>query len=158
MANLMPRFSSNRMLQDYLDTAYIPAAREHAARTAEKGAPARDLLAWQRRLMRHWAEIHFGRVNSSRTGTGWLISLPVYLGDIAPDEVRVELYADATADHGAVAFVMVQGDAVAGATNGFVFAAEVGNDRPPDAYTARVLPFHAGVRVPLELPLIVWQR
>jgi hypothetical protein len=39
-----------------------------------------------------------------------------------------------------------------------VFAAEVANDRPPGAYTPRVVPFRAGARVPLELPLIAWQR
>jgi starch phosphorylase len=158
MANLMPRFSSNRMVQEYLDTAYIPAAREHAARTGQQAAAARDLLAWERRLRRHWAEVHFGAVATSRVDAGWSISVPVYLGDISPDDVRVELYADATTDRGAVALAMSRGDTVPGATNGFVFAAEVANDRPPGAYTPRVVPFRAGARVPLELPLIAWQR
>jgi starch phosphorylase len=158
MANLMPRFSSNRMVQDYLDTAYIPAARKFSARTAKKRVVARGLLAWERRLRRHWPEIHFGPTDWAPQGNGWSVSVAVYLGDISPDEVCVELYADPAVDQGDIAIAMRKGEAVPGATNGFVFTAQVGNDRPNDAYTPRVVPFHDGVRVPLELPLIAWQR
>ena len=30
--------------------------------------------------------------------------------------------------------------------------------RPPEAYTARVVPYHADARVPTETGLIVWQK
>jgi starch phosphorylase len=158
MAGLMPRFSSNRMLRDYLDTAYVPAAREYMARTSGQGAPAAGMLAWRSRLARHWGEIHFGQADTVRTDAGWAFSVAVYLGAISPDDVRGELYADPTPRGGAVALVMRRGGAVAGATNGFVYSAEVGGDRRPGEYTARVVPFFPGVRVPLECPLIAWQR
>jgi starch phosphorylase len=44
-----------------------------------------------------------------------------------------------------------------GPVQGFLYAATVDTDRPPEHFTARVVPFHAEASVPLEAPWILWQ-
>jgi len=43
-------------------------------------------------------------------------------------------------------------------TNGYVYTAEVPAARPATDYTARVIPLHDGVAIPLEDARILWQR
>jgi starch phosphorylase len=45
-----------------------------------------------------------------------------------------------------------------GAANGFAYRAEVPATRPASDYTARLIPHHDGVAVPLEDAHILWQR
>jgi starch phosphorylase len=42
--------------------------------------------------------------------------------------------------------------------NGFIFRAQVPATRPAAHYTARVIPQHDGVAVPLEVDPILWQK
>jgi starch phosphorylase len=45
-----------------------------------------------------------------------------------------------------------------GAKSGYAYRAEVPAARPATDYTARLIPRHDGVAVPLEAPQILWQR
>jgi hypothetical protein len=45
-----------------------------------------------------------------------------------------------------------------GASGGYVYSAAVSAARPPADYTARVIPYHPGMVVPLEAARILWQR
>jgi starch phosphorylase len=47
---------------------------------------------------------------------------------------------------------------LAGASDGYVYSAAVSAGRPPADYTARVIPRHDGVAIPLEDARILWQR
>jgi starch phosphorylase len=40
----------------------------------------------------------------------------------------------------------------------WIYRGSVPASRPVDDYTIRVIPDHPGVRVPLEMPLILWSR
>ncbi|HHH43421.1 MAG TPA: glycosyltransferase family 1 protein, partial [Gammaproteobacteria bacterium] len=94
MMDLTPRFSSNRMLQDYVQHFYHPAARDYAKRNQDEMQLAKQLDSWYRTLALHWEQIHFGNVDVEEKGDGYLFHLQVYLGELLPEQVRVELYAD----------------------------------------------------------------
>ena len=96
MANLAPSFSSNRMMREYVERHYLPAASALRRRSADGARLARELGAWTETLERHWSEVRFGEVNVSREHDGWRFEAQVYLGAVPADMVRVELYADAT--------------------------------------------------------------
>ncbi len=66
MAALAPRFSSVRMLQEYIEKAYVPGAVSYRRRAADAGAVARTLEQWSRRLEQHWSGIRFGRDRTNR--------------------------------------------------------------------------------------------
>lgn len=158
MAQLAPKYSSNRMLVEYLDGFYRPAARALNRRSADKGRLGAALHAWQKALAFEWHEVHFGVVDAKPDGAQWRISLPVYLGEIAADEVRVELYASANDAHPADCVAMHSDGPIAGAIQGYIFSASVASSRPADDYTARVRAWHPDAFVPAESGLIAWQR
>ncbi|WP_244106518.1 hypothetical protein [Paraburkholderia phenazinium] len=91
-------------------------------------------------------------------GDQWCISVPVYLGEIAPAWVRVELYADSNAEHPSECVPMNSVGSVSGAVNGYIFSTSVSMLRPADHYTPRVRAWHAAAFLPAESALIAWQR
>ena len=158
MASLAPRFSSVRMLQEYIERAYVPAAASYRRRAAEESAMARTLERWSRHLEQHWSDIRFGDVTEAGSGGRLSVSVPVLLGAIRPDDVRVELYATPKGLLGAVAEPMTPVEAIPGLPNAFIYRVTVETARPAGDFTPRVVPFHPDIRIPIEMPLITWQR
>jgi glycogen phosphorylase len=159
MATLAPRFSSVRMLHEYVERAYLPGSASFRRRAASGGGLGRKLDAWSRHLERHWSGISFGEVTTAAIGGQLSISVPVHLGRIEAETVRVELYADAeTAGDEPAVHGMERVDPIAHADNAFVYRTAIRTARPPWHFTPRVVPLHPEARVPIETPLIAWQR
>ncbi len=94
MASLTPMFSADRALREYAERYYLPAASEFGKRRVD-GAKQSVLLAeWQRSMRLHWPALHFGDVEVHTIGGRHTFSVALYLDDIDPDSVAVELYAD----------------------------------------------------------------
>ena len=60
-----------------------------------------DLVAWQAELAKHWSALRFGPATVEQQDEQYLFHVQVFLDDIDPDAVRVELYAEAQKDGGA---------------------------------------------------------
>ena len=159
MAHLAPRFSSVRMLQEYMDRAYLPGASAYRRRTARDASVARKLDQWARELERHWRGIRVGEVTRFASPGHLTVSAAVHLGEIRPASVRVELYADA-GEGTEEPFVrrMVPAAPVEANSNPVVYSATIDTTRPPEHFTVRVVPSHPDARIPTELPLIAWER
>jgi starch phosphorylase len=159
MRSLTWRFSSNRMLRDYLEGLYLPMLPLLHERTRDGGLRARELHRWQSSLERAWHTAHFGNV-STRDGAGQRhFTVQVYLGDLDPESVHVELYADpAGPDEPTVHVPMSRSGPIAGAVNAAIYEAVVPSDRPVTDFTPRIVPFHPLAGVPAESSLICWQR
>jgi starch phosphorylase len=82
----------------------------------------------------------------------------LYLDDLDPQAVRVELYAEGANGDGPVRLEMKRFRPLTGAAGGYVYSASVPADRPSTDYTARVIPHYSGVAVPLEAAHILWMR
>lgn len=158
MSQLAPRFSSNRMLLEYLDGFYAPAARAFRRRQQHGSRLARELNAWHESLASHWHELHFGTIEVQLDGDEWSIGVPIYLGDIHAEHVRVELCAEEEGDLPALRIPMQMSAAIAGATGGYRCTGKAPATRPPDHYTPRVRGWHAEAFLPAESSLIAWQR
>jgi starch phosphorylase len=158
MATLAPRFSTNRMVAEYLDRLYVPAAERLRGRVAGGARTARELAAWWGRVADAWPTLRFGDVRVCRRDGRWHFAAEVHLGRLDPEAVRVELCADAVGTEPAVAVPMTR-HAPAGAREGVAtFAAAVPDGRPSTDYTPRVVPWHPDAVIPLEAPLTLWQR
>jgi glycogen phosphorylase len=95
LSRLTPRFSSNRMLAEYLDRLYLPAAASYGRRTERHLKLARELRQWIRDLRHHWSSIHWGNldVETKVWGTRFpRAGLPGRHQD--PEAVAVDLYAE----------------------------------------------------------------
>jgi len=120
MAHLTPQFSSHRMLREYVERLYLQAAAATRRRGAQGGQLARALHAWQRQLEAHWHEVHFGELQVNQDNDHWVVHVQVYLGEVSPQAVRVELYADPLEDAAPLREVMAQGEPIPGALHGYV--------------------------------------
>lgn len=158
MARLTPRFSTNRSVREYTERFYLPGASAYRQRAAGKGAGGKRMVEWQHALDEIWPSLHFGEVKVETRGKEHLFELQIYLNELDPDAVRVELYADDGNGGDPVRQPMKRVRELIGASGGFVYLAAVSTVRPPSDYTARVIPHFDGVAVPLEDARILWQR
>jgi len=156
LSRLTPRFSSNRMLADYLERLYLPAAGDFRRRTADNLRLARELKLWLGELRRHWDAIHWGNLDVETTGDRHVIRVQVYLGEIVPDSVAVELYADPRAGAPSERLAMRRDQALSGAAGGYRYVAEVPADRDAGEYTPRVVAAHPDANIPAEAHGIQW--
>ncbi len=157
MATLTPQYSAHRAVREYTDRYYLPAAERVAQRTKGGAAEATHIVEWKHEMTRNWEALRFGDVRVKTEGGRHRFEVTVYVDDIDPDALAVELFAEHDGRSQPHRIPMVQKKALVGA-HGYLFTAEAPGDRPSTDYTPRVFPARAGVAVPLELPLIAWPR
>jgi starch phosphorylase len=158
MAQLTPRFSADRTVREYTEQRYLPAAVAYRSRTANKGAIGRQMVDWRHNLEQKWAVVHFGQLKVETRGGQNIFEIQVYLNDLDPKAVLVELYANGIMGGAPVRQEMKRAGPLAGVSGGYVYSAAVPSARPPADYTARVIPHCDGVAIPLEDARILWQR
>jgi starch phosphorylase len=102
--------------------------------------------------------LRFGEMTVETNGERHAFEVQVYLGDLDPGAVRVELYADGVNGGTPVRQEMKRTGQLLGAVSGYLYSATVPATRPALDYTPRILPYYNGVAVPLEAAHILWQR
>jgi starch phosphorylase len=158
MARLTPAFSANRAVRQYTEEHYLSAAAAFAQRAANQGSVGADLVAWQAELSKHWPALRFGPATVEQRGEQYLFHVQVFLDDIDPDAVSVELYAEAQKDEDPIVKAMDRGEPLVGATGGFTSSVSIPATRPAADYTPRLVPRHEGACVPLEANFILWHQ
>jgi len=158
MASLTPRFSAARAVREYTEQHYLPAAAAYRERTADKGAVGRSIVNWEHTLKEKWGMLRFGDLKVQTNAAQHIFEAEVYLIDLDPNLVRVELCADGINGGSPIRQEMARVRQLAGASGVYVYSAAVSAARPPADYTARVIPHCDGVAIPLEDARILWQR
>jgi len=158
MTRLTPQFSANRTVCEYTEQHYLPAAAAFRERSAQRGAFAREVVDWQRTVDHHWDGLRFQSLHVATDADQHVITVEVFLNDLEPDSVRVELYADGRSGASALRQEMTPQGARSEKSGCLTYQASVSAARPASEYTARVIPRHPGVAVPLESARILWQR
>ncbi len=156
MARLTPAFSADRTVREYTERYYVPASAAYRERIADKGALGLRLVAGQRALARGWSGVHFGHVQVEPAGQEYAYSVQVYLGDLEPETVAVEVYAEAAAGGEPFRGALTRGEPLVGATRGFLYRGRVPAARPAGDYTVRAIPRLDGAAIPLEARQILW--
>jgi len=158
MARLTPEFSANRTVREYTEKYYLPAAERYHRRSAAGGASAQQIVQWHQSVAQHWSKLNFGQINAETVGDFHNFRVQVYLDDLEPNAVLVELYAQARDGELPMRQPMTRGEALVGSVGGFTYTAQVPSSRPAHDYTPRVIPAFPDVHVPLEVKEILWQR
>jgi starch phosphorylase len=158
MARLTPRFSANRAVREYVEQRYLPAAASYRLRIANKGAVGRQMVDWQQAVDRKWDSLRFGELRVETNADHHAFEVEIFLNDFDPKAARVELYADGVNGGDPAREEMKPVQPLADASGRCVYHAKASTTRPARDYTARVMPQHPGVAVPLEDARILWQR
>ncbi len=158
MARLTPHFSTNRAVCEYTEQHYLPAASAYRERAADKGKNGVDIVNWRHALEQKWTALRFGEVKLETDAGQHIFEVQVYLDELDPEAVRVELYANGVNGSTPERVAMQRVRQLVGATNGYAYRAGVPATRLPSDYTARLIPQRDDVAVPLEDAHILWQR
>jgi starch phosphorylase len=156
MARLTPGFSANRAVRQYTDERYLSAAAGFRRRAENRGSLGAELVTWQAELAKHWSALRFGSATVQQQGEQYLFQVQVFVGDMNPEAVGVELYAEGEKDAAPIIEHMNCGERLGGTGDGFTFTAVISTNRPAADYTPRMVPRHEDALVPLEAPFILW--
>ncbi|MBU0908971.1 MAG: alpha-glucan family phosphorylase [Proteobacteria bacterium] len=158
MAQLTNRFSCNRMMREYIDDYYLPAAEAYGRRVANNTSLAVELEKWHDALAIHWPHVRFGQIMVHESAGDIIIRVEVYFTGLAPETVHVELFAEPAQEGNAPERIsMARGDKLAGSEDGYLYYAVLPADgRPTGDYTPRLIPSHPDALVPLEANFILW--
>jgi starch phosphorylase len=163
--SVTPNFNTHRMVKEYTECLYLPAAQAHREFAQNNGAAAGDLSRWKTRIRKDWPQIRIDDVqvrNPDRqnipVGESLQVSACVHLGDVDPQHVRVEAY-HGEASNGGVKNPCITTLAEEGRNGdgsyiyrGSVPAAESG----AYGFSVRVVPTHPHLQQNHELRLITW--
>jgi starch phosphorylase len=158
MAQLTPRFSANRTVREYTEQYYLLAAAAYRERAIDEGALGRQMVHWLHSIEQKWSTLRFGEMKVETDGKLHDFEVQVYLNDIDPNAVRVELYAEGVKGNAPVRHEMKRRRELDGANKVYVYGARVSAALAASDYTARVTPHRTGIAVPLECARILWQR
>jgi starch phosphorylase len=158
MARLTPRFSASRAVQEYTEQHYLPAAATYRERAANKGAVGKQVVDWQHAVDQKWDSLRFGDLRAETKADHHEFEVEIFLNDLDPNAVRVELYADGINSGDPVREEMKYARPLPDASRRCIYQATVPATRPARDYTARLMPHCNGVAVPLEDARVLWQR
>jgi starch phosphorylase len=163
--DLMPRFSSHRMVKDYYDRFYTKSSDRWHSLSAQGFQAATEQAAWCNKLRTSWNDIAVTELKSDASGheklvgQSLLISATVKLGGLIPDDVTVEAYYG-TMDH--------QGEFADRETltlrpvkecgqGAFLYEGNISCVKTGRfGFTARVMPSREKLGNPLSLGLVAW--
>ncbi|WP_328292206.1 alpha-glucan family phosphorylase [Kineococcus sp. NBC_00420] len=163
LASLGPKVLASRMVTDYVEQLYVPAARAGRAALAGSGAAAKDLAAWKGTVRRAWPSVRVDHVESSGVGDSAEIGDVVHvrgfvsLGELSTDDVEVQVVhgrvndSDELRPSGTVS--LHHGESFGDGRHRFEGEFTL-RQTGPFGYTVRVLPRHAGLATPAELGLV----
>jgi len=157
-------FNTQRMVQEYTESCYLPAHRAGLRLFADQCAPAKNLAAWRARVTRAWPGVSV-RVDDTkkhrgmRVGETVLVTIRVRLGELTPEDVSVEVR------HGAYT---AGGEILEGSIMPAIHEKREGDEDVYRAevpcitsgrygFAARVLPKHPDLVDPFTPLLLTWE-
>ena len=161
---LTPQFSSNRMVQEYAEKFYLPAAQRAEAMKADNYARARALGQWKQKVRQAWSQIRIVAVDDdhgmgTEVGQKITVTAQVDLGPLTPEDVHVELFHGRVDSKGEIVEAIntrmqcIQDEP----SQPRVFRAEIQcRQAGQRGYTVRVIPEHEDLVCPFDMGLILW--
>jgi starch phosphorylase len=167
LTTLGPKVLAGRMVREYVERLYAPAAQAHRSMDA---AGAQELAAWKSRVRASWRQVAVDHVEavdqdaaagaSATAGLGSTLTLRVQaaLGELQPEDVEVQVVAgrvdsdDAIRDARTFPLKPASGPDLDGR---WTYEGPLALDRTgPFGYTVRILPSHRLIPAGADLGLV----
>ena len=163
---LCPVFNIERMVQEYAFNMYVPCGMRSLEFLANGAERARELVAWQNKIIKLWPQLQIGSVESSvnraiKVGDDLTVRAWIKLGDLTAEDVAVEIY------HGLI-------DANGEIKEGEVLPMQITSEKKGQlslfagtikyfksgrhGYTIRILPYAHDQTSPFDSHLILWAQ
>ena len=165
MMTICPVFNTNRMVQEYAERFYLPAAKRYGELTADRSAAGIEFARWLRNVEKQWPQVAVKDVKADEpkrieVGSELRVIAHIHLGQLRGEDVRVELYHGDLDAMGTI----IAAHSVTMAGNGEVTSDGVHTfeGRIPcqvsgqHGYAVRILPSHRHLPHEFEPGLISW--
>jgi starch phosphorylase len=163
---LSPMFNTNRMVREYADHFYMPSHDRAREMMGDDLSAARDLNAYKQRLRASWDAIKVESIEADVAEPLGVheplkVSAEVTLGDLGPDDVRVQCYCGPMDAHGNI---------TEGASEDLSCDEDLGSGRfrfsgemevinsGQHGFAVRIVPGHEKMASLFEPGLIVWDE
>ena len=165
IAQLAPQYNAHRMVREYVEGFYLPGQARFEELAADRERVQR-LTHWKSHVRSKWSQVQIGEVDAEfprllKVGMQVPLCAAVALGELAPEDVRVEIYAGRLNAQREFAQTEVYPLKLAGHNGdgtyhfvGTFTCAAAGSH----GYTLRVVPSHPDLQNPLEMGLVHWAR
>jgi len=165
ISKLAPVFNTHRMVREYLDRFYLPAAKNCSALAENDFSQARELAAWRDKVIAGWESLKIEKVTADTScdytvGSQMTVKAEVRLGSLKPDDVSVEVYYGTLNQRREIIrakTVILQHIKTSGDSKHIYEGSVSCTTSGQHGFTVRILPKHAGMVCPYELGLILWQ-
>jgi starch phosphorylase len=164
MAEICPVYNSHRMLRQYAEWGYGPAADRRVELEADDFRRARDLARWRRKVREEWRRVKVLRVDTEvpadpSVGQSVSVSVRVDPGYLTGEDLAVQIYLGRVDEYQSIVKAEVFAMEYAGNSpeEGLLFRADVPlQTSGMQGFTVRVLPRHDLLLHPHETGLIRW--
>jgi starch phosphorylase len=163
--SVTPMFNTHRMVKEYTQRLYRPAARAHREFSENDCAGAAQLSQWKIRMRKDWPQVRIEEVvvgNADRqnipVGESLELSARVHLGEVNPQHVRVEAYHGENENGGIKnPAVTALGQASQDGDGRYIYRGSVpASESGAYGFSIRVIPTHPHLQQEHELRLITW--
>ena len=162
IASIMPRFNMQRMLADYTEKFYSPAAEQWRKYAGDSFSGARHVADWKARVRAAWPRIGLRRIDQTvpriRYGETLRFEVAVQLDGLTPRDLTVELVFTRPGEPTSVRARRYVLHHERPLENGeHLFSRELTPDQCGKMeYRIRVFPTHALLTHPFEMGMMLW--
>lgn len=157
---LAPQFNTNRMLRDYYEKFYVNAHK--ASKLFADNDKVREIATWRRRLYENWQHVKvvIDPLPEMEIHSGMKLPIKaiVWLGNISPDEVDVQIHygqSEGQREFKSGKTVSMQRDSVI--SNAYVYKGEIPCENSGKCdFSVRVMGKHPYVANPIMSHFIKW--
>lgn len=165
MAELGPRFNTQRMVREYAQRFYFPAWKAYARLTSNDLAAARSANAWRERMRSEFSKVRILEVSHSASvenelGQTFEVTAKVDLNGLDDGEVRLEvLFGQAMGNRELGEYDVLPMDLVSRDGKVATYSRTVPMSRPGHrGFVVRAVPHHIDVAIPGELNIVKWEE
>ena len=164
--SVTPTFNTHRMVKEYAERLYLPAAKAHMEFSRDNYRAAIELSHWKARMRKDWPQVRISDIqiaNADRqniqVGEALHLSARVHLGAVDPSHVRVEAYhgeAENDSLRNAAATVLTEKERF-GQDGDYLYEGSIpASESGTYGFSVRVVPTYPHLLQGHELRLIAW--
>ncbi|HOA75907.1 MAG TPA: alpha-glucan family phosphorylase [Phycisphaerae bacterium] len=165
MRTCCPMFSAHRMVREYTERFYLPAARRWNRFVEDGYKITKSVADWRHKLQEKWDEVQIEGVYAEipkepQVGQNLPVKAEIRLGSISPEEVSVELYYGPLDPRGAIttgASVPLKCDGSNGTPGVYKFSGALPCEYSGQyGYALRIVPHHPEMAARYNVGLVRW--
>jgi len=164
MREIAPIFNTHRMLQEYAEGFYYPAAQRYGRLVENNFQAAQNLAAWLDQIQQNWGRVRIVSIESDArdelaVNTDASISAHVDLGALQPGDVSVQVFHGSVGPQGDITdYEIVNMTPTDQDESGcYIFVAAIHSVRSGlHGYALRILPYHADLSCPHLPGFVIW--